>query len=266
MTALNFPSSPTLNEIYSANGKTYLWNGTSWVVVKQQPVSASYAITSSYALNAANTSGQGFPYTGSAIISGSLRVTGSVEFTQGGTYITGSTTIADIEGAVFALNSQYLVLSQSSDLSNERVLSLSSRFTSSDAGAGNTYTVDLSNNIRTSTVGVVIDGGGSEITVGEKVELLIPFSASIQSWALLADRSGSITVDIWKSTYATYPPTSASSITATARPFISASVKNTSSTLTGWTTAIEKNDTLKFYVSASSTIQRVNLTLELLRL
>jgi hypothetical protein len=42
-------------------------------------------------------------------------------------------------------------------------------------------------------------------------------------------------------------------------------MKNTSSTLTGWTANINKNDTIKFYVSQSSTIQRLNLTLEVLR-
>ena len=45
--------------------------------------SASYAITASYAENV--PSGTGFPYTGSAIVSGSLNVTGSVEFS----YLTG---------------------------------------------------------------------------------------------------------------------------------------------------------------------------------
>ena len=226
--------------------------------------SSSYAFTASYALNGG--SGAGFPFTGSAVITGSLNITGSFAFTEGGTYITGSASLADIDGAAFALSSQYLVLSQSSNLTNERVLSLSSRFSASDGGANNNYTVDLSNNMRTSTVGIIIDGGGSAITTGEKAEILIPFSGSIQSWALLADRSGSITVDIWKSTYATYPPTASNSIVASEKPFISASVKNTSSSLAGWTASINKNDTLKFYVSASSTIQRVNLTLELLRL
>jgi hypothetical protein len=33
MAALNFPSSPSLNDLYSANGKTWKWNGVSWVVV-----------------------------------------------------------------------------------------------------------------------------------------------------------------------------------------------------------------------------------------
>lgn len=31
MAALDFPSSPTLNQTYTANGLTYTWNGVSWV-------------------------------------------------------------------------------------------------------------------------------------------------------------------------------------------------------------------------------------------
>ena len=54
MTALNFPASPTLNQTYSANEKTYLWNGTSWLALKQQPISSSYAISSSYTLTSSN--------------------------------------------------------------------------------------------------------------------------------------------------------------------------------------------------------------------
>ena len=51
MTALNFPSSPILNQIYSANGKSYLWNGTSWLALRLEPISSSYALTASFALN-----------------------------------------------------------------------------------------------------------------------------------------------------------------------------------------------------------------------
>lgn len=31
--ALNFPSSPSLNDTYTYNGKTYVWNGTVWNVI-----------------------------------------------------------------------------------------------------------------------------------------------------------------------------------------------------------------------------------------
>ena len=57
MTALNFPSSPTLNQIYSANGKSYSWNGTSWLALRLEPISSSYAITASFALNAVGGGG-----------------------------------------------------------------------------------------------------------------------------------------------------------------------------------------------------------------
>lgn len=30
MAALNFPVSPTLNQVYTANGVSYIWDGTSW--------------------------------------------------------------------------------------------------------------------------------------------------------------------------------------------------------------------------------------------
>ena len=31
MAALDFPTSPVLNDVYTANGKSWRWNGTSWV-------------------------------------------------------------------------------------------------------------------------------------------------------------------------------------------------------------------------------------------
>lgn len=35
MTALNFPASPTVNQTYTFNGRTYIWNGTVWNAVGQ---------------------------------------------------------------------------------------------------------------------------------------------------------------------------------------------------------------------------------------
>jgi hypothetical protein len=33
MAALNFPSSPTIGDRYTANGKTWEWDGVSWNIV-----------------------------------------------------------------------------------------------------------------------------------------------------------------------------------------------------------------------------------------
>lgn len=36
MAALNFPSSPTLNQIYTANGNSWKWDGTTWVSILER--------------------------------------------------------------------------------------------------------------------------------------------------------------------------------------------------------------------------------------
>lgn len=33
MAALNFPASPSVDDLYTANGRTWKWDGTSWNVV-----------------------------------------------------------------------------------------------------------------------------------------------------------------------------------------------------------------------------------------
>jgi hypothetical protein len=34
--AIDFPSSPTLNQRYTFNGRTWQWNGTAWVALSQE--------------------------------------------------------------------------------------------------------------------------------------------------------------------------------------------------------------------------------------
>lgn len=114
----------------------------------------------------------------------------------------------------------------------------------------------------TAAIGYTIDGGGDPITTGVAgVGLRIPFACTINNWTLQTDVTGSIVVDIWKDTYANYPPTVLDTITGSAKPTITSSNKNTSSTLTGWTTTITAGDILFFNVDSCSTITKVVLTL-----
>lgn len=116
---------------------------------------------------------------------------------------------------------------------------------------------------RTGSLGMLIDGGGSTITTGVKGYLEIPFACTIQAVTLLADVSGSIVIDIWKDTYASYPPVVGDSITAAAKPTISAAVKSQDTTLTGWTTSITAGDILGFNVDSATTVTRVTLVLKI---
>lgn len=115
------------------------------------------------------------------------------------------------------------------------------------------------------TINFVIDGGGQVITTGNKGYIVVDFAATILSATLLADQAGSIVVDVWKDTYANFPPTDADSITASAPPTLSGAQKSQDTTLTGWTTSIAAGEVLAFNVDSASTVQRVTLALKVRR-
>ena len=112
---------------------------------------------------------------------------------------------------------------------------------------------------------MIIDGGGSAITTGVKADLLIPYACTITAARLLADQSGSIVVDIWKDTYANFPPTVGDTVTASAKPTLSSAQKYEDTTLTGWTTALAAGDYLRFNVDSATSVQRVTLAITITR-
>ena len=115
------------------------------------------------------------------------------------------------------------------------------------------------------TIGITVDGGGSAITTGVKGYAEVPFACTIDRATLLADQSGSIVIDVWKDTYANYPPTDADTITASAPPTITTATKSQDATLTGWTTTVTAGDIIGFNVDSATTVTRVHLTLRCLR-
>ena len=123
------------------------------------------------------------------------------------------------------------------------------------AGSGvTTQTIDML---------AILGDGINVLTTGVKGYIPFDFAATIVQWTLLADISGSVQLDIWKDTYANYPPTVADTITASAKPAISAATKNQSSTLTGWTTSIAAGDVLGINVDSAATLKQVTLGLKL---
>lgn len=109
----------------------------------------------------------------------------------------------------------------------------------------------------TAALEYVIDGGDDEIEPGVKGDLVVPFKCTLTGVTLLADQTGSIQVDLWKDTYANYPPINADSMTDSGTtPVISAATKSQDTTLTSFTTAITANDIIRFNVDSCSTITR----------
>lgn len=136
----------------------------------------------------------------------------------------------------------------------------SGKYLTTDGNTLSWGTVSISS---TAAIGYVIDGGGAAITAGTlKNSLRIPFACTINSVSLLADQTGSIVIDIWKDTYANYPPTVADSICASAKPTLTSAIKSEDTTLTGWTKTISAGDVLLFNVDSASTVQNVTLILK----
>ena len=113
----------------------------------------------------------------------------------------------------------------------------------------------------TTAIEFIIDGGGSVISTGEKGHIEIPVAGTITSARLLADQSGSIVIDVWKDTYANFPPVNGDSITASAPPTITTDTDSEDTTLTGWTKTVAVGDILAYNVDSVTSITRVTLSL-----
>jgi len=133
---------------------------------------------------------------------------------------------------------------------------------SGDTTTGN---VTIVNTIRNGSFGITIDGGGSAITAGVKGYITIPYDCTITGWDILADVSGSIVVDVWKDTYANFPPTVADTIAGSEKPTLSSQVKNQDNSLSTWTTSVTSGDIIAFNVDSASTLTRVNLIIKVLK-
>ena len=108
---------------------------------------------------------------------------------------------------------------------------------------------------------------GAAISTGikGKAGFRVPFACTITGWYLTADASGSLVIDIWKDTYGNFPPTSADTITASAKPTLSSAIKAYSTTLTGWKTSIAEGDYLIINVVSCTTCKEASLSLMVTR-
>ena len=82
---------------------------------------------------------------------------------------------------------------------------------------------------------------------------------------MLADQSGSVVIDIWQQTYASYPPTVANTITASDKPTISTATKGQDLAPTGWDTTLDAGSSLRFNIDSVTSITAVTLTLHCIR-
>lgn len=125
------------------------------------------------------------------------------------------------------------------------------------AGAGAAFYAGLN---PAASIGEVIDGGGAVVTTGQKGQIYIPFPMTITKWWVMADQSGSITIDVLR---ANNGIPASSIVGGGTAPNLSSAQFTGNTSPSGWTsTTLAANDFVAFNVTGSpSSVTRVSITL-----
>lgn len=116
--------------------------------------------------------------------------------------------------------------------------------------------LQVKDGVRYAMLSAIFDNDGSDIAAAKQADIYVPFAGTIVEAVLLNDAAGSIVIDVWKDTYASYPPTNADSITAAAPLTTSSAIKAKDTTLTGWTVSVAAGDTIRLNVDSCTGVTR----------
>ena len=136
---------------------------------------------------------------------------------------------------------------------------MSTQIIISGGGGGGSVTP----NVRTTTFGCSVNGGGFAPLTGIIGYTVIPYDGTITGWSIVSDVVGSCVIDVWKA--AGVVPTVANTIAGTEKPTLSSQQLNSDNTLTTWTTAVTAGDVIGFNLDSASTLTSVNLIITILK-
>ncbi len=107
-----------------------------------------------------------------------------------------------------------------------------------------------------------LDGQGSGIAgSGTWYLAQIPYNGNISTWSLVADKSGSINIDVWKKNAAV--PTVSSTIASLFLPGLTATQAVYAQAIPGWNSTVTAGDCFAFNINAAATLTKVSLTLQI---
>lgn len=103
------------------------------------------------------------------------------------------------------------------------------------------------------------------ISANDIRDIQVPYACTVLGWSIFGTVSGSIVVDIWRDTVANFPPTVGDSIAGTGKPTVTTATYATGNT-TGWgSTALAKDDILRFNVDSVTSFTQVTVSLTVQR-
>jgi len=167
--------------------------------------------------------------------------------------------VSDLEQAVSDIQGDISDIQQ--DISD-----LDGRLDDAEAAISDLQDADvlLSGNItglKTFSIEVGFTGGGAAITTGQVWDQPIPVACTVTGWTIVAQQSGAIQVDVWRDSYANFPPTDADSMCSGKEIKITATgSKGQDLDISDWTTTtVNAGDILRFYVDSCTTIEEVTI-------
>lgn len=113
--------------------------------------------------------------------------------------------------------------------------------------------------------GAAWDAGANALTTSVAIVRCLPCQASgtIVLATIEGDIAGTCSVEVWNTSYAGAPATSANIISALAPISMTAAAKNQDSTLTGWTVAVTKGDIIVFKLISTATVKWLTCGVEI---
>ena len=114
----------------------------------------------------------------------------------------------------------------------------------------------------TRTIVFLIDNGSIDIDPGSKGYISLDVSGEIDSWTVLSEDTGTIAIDIKKTSYSDFPNNFVS-IVGSEFPRLINQDKNKDDILTTWNKFLDAGDILDFQVLSCSGISKCTLTLRL---
>jgi len=110
---------------------------------------------------------------------------------------------------------------------------------------------------------VILNGLGQEIPAGLHGWLIFDSPCIIKAWKAVGDQPGSISIALWKSTFADAPPTALGTMTGASGPSIVAGIKNEGTDLRAWVVSIAAGDVIAVNVLSCTYMTLVTLSLKL---
>ena len=185
---------------------------------------------------------------GFAALSGALITDGIITATSG-SY---NTSVTD-DNFIFFSNTATLA-NKTFNLANNTLTGTSGAFDTACSDGNFSYTTHTHPAYTSGAINAIfIAASGALIASGSILDVVVPFNCTLTGYTLLPNTSGAIIINVWKDTYANFPPTIADTLFSGGMILSGAGNKAQDNTLSTWNKTISTNDILRFSVSGAST-------------